>query len=89
MRKARFAKKQILRSLRMTSKQDQDDKLVLKMRSRHPSVAPIKIQIARASHSYPLKCPGMPGTSFIEIIISPTSTPTAAMMRSRRAGPIA
>src|SRR6266576_444674 len=57
-------------------------------RSRQPRPNPINPQTANASHSYPLKWPGIAGTIFINIIPKPTATPTAATSRSRGAGPM-
>src|SRR5207245_9587248 len=55
-------------------------------RSRQPRPTPINPQTANASHSYPLKSPGIEGTLFINIIPQPTATPIDATSHSHGPG---
>src|ERR1700739_498898 len=49
--------------------------------ARKARAVPNPTQIASASHSYTLKCPGTKGMTFIRIISRATSTPEAATTR--------
>jgi hypothetical protein len=50
--------------------------------ARRLEIAPRRIQIPNASHSYTVKWPGIDGTSFINIIAMATSNPKPATDRS-------